>query len=227
MRPARLRLKRANGWFAAGREMEQALFLLSDGTFRLYVWICLHADRSTGSLDADPAQLARVLGKSADEIVRDLAELARLEVCRIVGAHIVIQDRFWPYERFCSDADTAQAGYVSTIKHEFLRHACVRASFTAADEKLALEWQRRGISVKSVERAILLGVARKYTALLNHDTATPITTLEYFAGIITELDQTPVAATYWPYVERKVQRLEGEYRQRNHGTLRPPATETK
>jgi hypothetical protein len=32
-------------------EVADALALLSDTAFRLYVWLCLHADRSRGVLD--------------------------------------------------------------------------------------------------------------------------------------------------------------------------------
>jgi hypothetical protein len=214
MRTGRLRLKRANGWFAAGLEIEQALFLLSDSAFRLFVWICLRANRSTGTLQTEHAQIARVLHKSPDEIGRDLEELTHLQVCRVAGDQIVIQDRFWPYERACTDMETAQPAYVSAIKRAFLRHACVRSSFTAADEKLARDWQQRGISHQLIEHAILLGVARKYTALLNGGAATPITALEYFAGIIAELDKAPANETYCTYLKRKVQMLEAEYRKR-------------
>ena len=39
----RLILKQPTGWFAAGREFAQALTLLSDGAFKLYVYICLNS----------------------------------------------------------------------------------------------------------------------------------------------------------------------------------------
>ena len=42
----RFPLKRPTGWFAAGREVACALQLLSDGTFKLFVWLCLNAERS-------------------------------------------------------------------------------------------------------------------------------------------------------------------------------------
>ena len=41
MSPPRLQLKQPTGWFAAGREFAQALTLLSDGAFKLYVHLCL------------------------------------------------------------------------------------------------------------------------------------------------------------------------------------------
>jgi hypothetical protein len=43
-----LRLKHPTGWFAAGREVSRALPLLSDGAFKLYIHLCLTAERSTG-----------------------------------------------------------------------------------------------------------------------------------------------------------------------------------
>ena len=46
-----LRLKHASGWFAAGREVAEALTLLSDAAFKLFLWLCLHADRSRGATD--------------------------------------------------------------------------------------------------------------------------------------------------------------------------------
>ena len=53
------------------------------------------------------------------------------------------------------------------VRELFLAPACVQASFSAADEKLALGLYRRGVSMEQITRAILLGCARKYVAMLN------------------------------------------------------------
>jgi hypothetical protein len=50
------------GWFAAGREVAQALSLLSDGAFKLFMWVCLNADRGLGAIRIEPGEIARVLG---------------------------------------------------------------------------------------------------------------------------------------------------------------------
>jgi hypothetical protein len=50
-----MKLKHSHGWFAAGPEVARALQCLSDGGFRLYLYLCLqarnaqilHAHRST------------------------------------------------------------------------------------------------------------------------------------------------------------------------------------
>jgi hypothetical protein len=213
-----MQLKSATGWFAAGREVEQALLLLSDSAFRVFMWICLRAQRSTGSLHVNAAQLARVLGKTPGDIVRDLEALVRMQMCEIADDQIVIQDRFWPYQRQSANTD-AGSTYVAAIKRAFLGQACVVSTFTAADEKLARDWERRGIPVETVERAILLGVARKYTACLNHRAGAPITSLEYFAGILTEIQDLPASSDYWSYLAQKVQKLQAAYRGRRQSAL--------
>ena len=221
----RMRLKSTNGWFAAGREVEEALWLLSDSAFRLFVWICLRADRSSGSLRSDPTKLARTLRRTREQMVHDLEELAHHRVCRLEGDRVQIQDRFWPYERHCADRDATRSSYIAAIQNAFLRSACVTSVFTAADEKLAQHWQQRGITLATVERAILLGTARKYTAWLNHGTGSPITSLEYFAGILSEVEHATTSSDYWEYLARKVQKLEAEFRRRPQANS--PLTETK
>ena len=77
-----LRLKHPTGWFAAGREVSRALPLLSDGAFRLYLHLCITAERSTGQVQADHADLAKALGKSRRSMVVYLEELQRQGVCK-------------------------------------------------------------------------------------------------------------------------------------------------
>ena len=83
---APLALKRPRGFFAAGREIEQALELLSDGAFKLFVYACLHAERRSGRLRFRIADAARRLGKSSQSITSDLEELQRQGVCRLQAA---------------------------------------------------------------------------------------------------------------------------------------------
>ena len=103
-------LKRPAGFFAAGREVDEALTLLSDGAFKLVVYLCLHADRGTGRLRFRLADLARRLGKSPRSITSYLSELQRHDVCAVqaaVNQHyagvIEIRDRFWPYHKQSTD----------------------------------------------------------------------------------------------------------------------------
>ena len=81
MSTARLTLKQPTGWFAAGREVAQALAVLSDGAFKLYIHLCLQADRHTARARIELTDLARVLRKTPALIEADLGELDRSGVC--------------------------------------------------------------------------------------------------------------------------------------------------
>ena len=102
MTPAtHLHLKRPTGWFAAGREIQQALTLLSDASFKLFVWLCLHAERGRGSLTASPKQLAAALHKTEPELQSALDELFQQVLAWggvITGEHGIglAKKRWWP-----------------------------------------------------------------------------------------------------------------------------------
>lgn len=208
-----LRLKQPSGWFAAGREVAQALSLLSDGAFKLFLWICLNADRGLGAIRIDPAEVARVLTQTETQLVENLHELVLKKVCQRTDAGAIrITDRFWPYER----APTAQeqetpTAYVSQLKRLFLARRCVRSGFTAADEDCATQLYHRGLSLQDAERAILLGSLRKYVALINHGQGTPITTLRYFTALFEEV-KSGIPPGYWTHVARRVEQVEQQWR---------------
>ena len=74
------RCKAGGGFFAAGKEFERALEALGDGAFKVYAWVCLHADRASGRVAFERAGLARRLGKSRSSLGRHLRELVRAGV---------------------------------------------------------------------------------------------------------------------------------------------------
>ena len=101
-------------------------------------------------------------------------------------------------------AGNPQTDFVRQAREAFLKRACVRSTFTAADEKLALNLCQRGVSLEQLRWAIWLGCARKYMAMLNGQTRVPITSLAYFATLIDEVSQPDTSASYWEYVRGKV-----------------------
>jgi hypothetical protein len=220
MNATRLILKQPAGWFAAGREFAQALTLLSDGAFKLYVYTCLRADRHTGRLGATLNELARALGRASEVIALDLAELEGRAVCcltRDVNSHPVLEvcDRFWPYQRQpTSDrVRKPETEFVRKVRGLFLAPACVQASFAAADEKIVADLHRRGVSLEQVRRAILLGCARKYVAMINSGVRAPITSLQYFSAIIDEVVGSAIPESYWEPLRHKVARMEQQWQQ--------------
>lgn len=218
------RLKQPTGWFAAGHEVDDALSLLSDGAFRLFMWLCLHANRSRGSIRASASGLTRTLGRGEEQIAAALDELVRKHVCILyIDGVIEIADRFWPYQRICDSVPvTDLAGYIGEVKSLFLQRRCVRSMFTAADQQLAAELHRMGVPIIDVERAILLGCLRKYAAMLNNGGGTPITSLRYFRNLLNEAGEN-ISPDYWSYVAWKIRMFE----QRWNGFGNRPAGETK
>jgi len=224
MSAPRLILKQPTGWFAAGREFAQAIPLLSDGAFKLYVYVCLRADRRTGCLRATVDELAQATARAPTVIAMNMAELDDQAICcvsRGVGPifTLEIRDRFWPYQRQPESERPLgpETQFVDKVRGLFLAPACVQASFSAADEKLALQMYRRGVSIEQTTRAILLGCARKYVAMLNAGVRTPITSLQYFADIIEEVGQSAIPESYWDPLRAKLARMEQKWLQ-THAT---------
>lgn len=211
-----LTLKRPAGFFAAGREVEQALALLSDGAFKLFLYICLHAERRTGRLRFRQADLARRLGKSPRSITTYLKELQSQGVCEVETAAnqhqagwIEVVDRFWPYHKQTVEPPAgAQAAYIEQVRQLFLSRPCIQGTFAAADERLAAQWRQRNVSFDQIRRAYLLGCARKYVALLNQPTAPLISSLRYFTTLLAEASQLSVSPSYWQYLAAQVDQLE-------------------
>jgi hypothetical protein len=208
-------LKQPTGWFAAGREVSEALALLSDGAFKLYIYLCLAADRHTGRAVMAPVEWARTLRKDLVSIERHFGELQVHGICDRQTDHVEICDRFWPYQKrlVAAPAPHTQAEFLRQVRTAFLAPACVRSAFTAADEKLAVNLSRRGTTLEQLCRAIWLGCARKYMAMLNGQTRLPITSLAYFASLIDEVNRPDIPIGYWEHVRRKMQEMEKRWLQ--------------
>jgi len=207
----RLVLKHPTGWFAAGREVAEALALLPDPAFRLYMYLCLNADRHTGEFVVDPVDLARTLRRERLTIVGHLDELVSHGVCHRWASVVEICDRFWPYQKRQTDRpDDRQLEYVRSVREAFLEPA---STFTPADEKLAVDLYRRGVPLEALQRAIRLGCARKYIAMLNGQPPAPIASLGYFTALLEEVARAPVTKIYWEHVRRKVETLERQWQQ--------------
>lgn len=238
----RLRLKRSTGWFAAGQEVAAALLLLSDAAFKLYVFLCLNVDRHSARMVWQPMELANLLERDCQSVTDALEELCRREVClrhpdgdgriAIDRLSVEICDRFWPYEKPpVEEFGIDQNSYVQQVRQMLLRPACVRATFSGADERLAAILYRRGVTLVHLQRAIWLGCARKYVALLNggENAPMPVTSLNYFSALVHEVAETSVGEDYWKHLQRKVIQLERMWLDRTPaaGDPKDEMTETK
>ncbi len=212
------RLKHAAGFFAAGLEMHRALALLSDGAFKLFVHCALSASRQTGQYLTSHQELARATGKSVRSITTYLEELVRQKVCRVEPGRnqhhpglIEIEDDFWPYQKAQARAiSNPESEYLERIRNLFLAHPIVRSSFGEADHHLAGALYRRGVPLEQAERALVLGLARKYVSCFNDPKAAPITSLHYFLPVLREVQEVRVSEDYWTYTAQRL----GQLRQR-------------
>jgi len=218
MSAPRLILKQPTGWFAAGREFAQAMMLVSDASFKLYVHVCLSANRHTGCLVTSRIELARAVKHSPESVATSLTELEDYGVCAVAGngnanLALEISDLFWPYQKQPNPGCPrgAEAEFVEKVRALFLAPACVQASFSAADEKIAIQLHRRGVQLEQMARAILLGSARKYVSMLNAGVRAPITSLQYFADVIDEVIRSPIPESYWEPLRAKVTRMEKQW----------------
>jgi len=235
----RLRLKRPTGWFAAGREMATALPILSDAAFKLYVFLCLNVDRYSARRVWAAQELANLLHCSLPRVTDSLQELCRREVCirhpdadgRIAPDRLSIEicDRFWPYEkRLLEEFGIDQSRYVQRVRQMLSATACARVNFSAADERLAGVLYQRGVTLVHLQRAIWLGCARKYVALLNapESAAMLITSLSYFSALVDEVADTPAGEDYWKHLQNRLAQMEGMWLSRA-GHAANPSRERK
>jgi hypothetical protein len=213
----RITLKNPTGWFAAGREFARALTLLSDGAFKVYVHLCLMADRSSGRLNVDHGGLATALGKSRRSIVKYVEELRGHGICTTreavnqhTGGEIEICDGFWPYVK-CNRAEEVGndvAAYVEAVRRLLAARKCVNQVFNPADGQLATQMFREQVELLDIERGILLGCARRYVALLNGTAAGRISGLRYFSSAIEEVRALQISDGYWGHLAARVGKFE-------------------
>jgi hypothetical protein len=212
-----LMLKHDTAWFAAGIEVEKAMQILSDGAFKLYLFLCLEARRDQGRIEISQTELAKRLNKGTQTIRHHLRELEQSAICRLSGfapvpysrGQIEITDDYWPYHRSpVVPPDPAAHEFIARIRCLLEARACVRLSFSTADEILARQWQAKGLALEQIHQAIILGCARKYVAWRNHQSQTPIASLRYFEPLLEEIQQSAISPDYFEYVQSRLDRIE-------------------
>jgi hypothetical protein len=214
--PTPLKLKNPKGWFAAGEEVRKAATLLTDGAFKIFVYICLQAHRNTGTLETSQTELARNLHKSQGSVRNHLRELQDTGVCRVQMTQsrhakgiIEITPEYWPYDQESDEPPREEeTAYVAAVKKLFSARACVRPSFSVADERLARGWFERGIPLEQIEQTILVACSRKYIAWRNGQCKTPINSLRYFESTLEEIRGQKIDPEYLSFIRFRMQRVE-------------------
>jgi hypothetical protein len=224
-------LKHPQGWFAAGAEVEKALTTLSDGAFKLFIYLCLNARRDTATLETTQTELARNLKKGGAAIRHYLREMEASGVCRshfsrspACRGRVEVTEAYWPYRKAEPEKpDDGAEVFVAALKKLLQARACVQTVFSTADEILARHWFQRGLPIQRLEYAILLGCARKYAAWRNNPRQGPIRSLRYFESVLEELNQQEFAPDYWAYLRSRLERMEKLWNQGHPQATTEPA----
>jgi hypothetical protein len=193
--------------------------LLSDGAFKLYLFLCLCADRSTARLEIDQGSIAKSLRKSRRSVIVYFEELVERGVCKVrfaANQHtrgvVQICDAFWPYVIAASAENTESAeNYIKRIRTILETRRCVRLTFAPADEKLARSLFSDHVPIEDVEHAFLLGCTRKYVSWLNGQASGPIASFGYFRFVVDEVAQMDTSPDYWRYISESLDKCESAW----------------
>ncbi len=211
----KLRLKKATGWFPAGDGFLKAMVVLPDGPFKLFVFLCLNADRQTAIYQSSYHRLATGIGKSRHTVEAYVAELKAKGICTIltsripyVGSIIRIADEYWPFVATGDGPGSRGAEpYVDSVRKLFIALGCTTGRFGSSDEQLAADLERKGIPIEVIEDAMLVGACRKYVSWLNSGSTAPIASLHYFEAILEEVIERPFPPGYREYMRQQVEKL--------------------
>jgi hypothetical protein len=213
MTASKLRLKHSTGWFAAGEGFRNALRLLSDSGFKLFSHLSLQACRITGCVQTTVDDLAVALNKSRETVENAIDELRQKRVCSVRSSIkepsttvFLIGDEYWPYEREL-DIEMEFGDYVAAIRESFLALECMAKKFGAGDIRKAMEFEKCGISLETVQDALITGACRKLTSWLDGRMSAPIGSLAYFEDIVLEMDCHPLPPGYRDYLTMQVKKL--------------------
>lgn len=226
----RLRLKKPNGWFPAGENFLQAMTQLSGGAFKLFVFLCLNADRQTAAYTVSQRSLASAIGKSKPATEEYIAELKTKGFCSVrpsripyVGTSFRINEKYWPYQSANNGAvEEDSNGYVNAVRDLFLGLGCTSGRFGPPEAGQTRNLEKRGISLRELEDAMIVGACRKYVSWLSNGPSDPIASLHYFEALIGEIRERPFPPGYRDYLRMEVKKLSEQWervREQNHQPL--------
>src|SRR6266536_677195 len=190
--------------------------LLSDGAFRLYMFLCLRADRSSGRLEIDQTSVAKSLAKSRRSVIVYFEELKQRGVCEVKFAAnqhtrgvVQICDAFWPYVIPVPEENAKSADhYIKRSRTLLETRRCVRLTFAPTDEKLVRSLFSDHVPIEDIEHAFLLGCTRKYVSWLNGKASGPIASFGYFRTLVDEVAQMDTSPDYWRYIGESLEKYE-------------------
>jgi hypothetical protein len=207
--------------FAGDKSLYKALRLLSDGSFKLFVYLLLNADRQTGCVQTGFNDLASKLNRSNQHIADSIDELRRKGVCSVYPADdsfspmlVSICSQYWPHEREPDNRSESEK-YVAVVREKFLALECTSGTFGRNDIRIAKCFCDHGIPLETVQDALLTGACRKIASCLDGRMLEPIGSLAYFEKIVTEIQSHPLPPGYRDYLSMQLEKLALIFRQQS------------
>jgi hypothetical protein len=205
--------------FAGGKSLNKALRLLSDGSFKLFVYLLLNADCQTGCMQTALDDLARALKRSNQHIVDSIGELCRKGVCSVRPADaaypamlVSLCGQYWPYDREPHNKSESDK-YIAAVRESFLALECASGTFGKNDKRIAQNFYEQKIPLETVQDALLTGACRKLASCLDGRMIEPIASLAYFERIVTEIQSHPLPPGYRDYLSIQLEKLALIFRQ--------------
>lgn len=107
--------------------------------------------------------------------------------------------------------------YVAKVLQWFVELPETPGRSRQPDLARAAELHSRGVTLETVESALLLGSLRRLDRPPDYPPLQPIRSLAYFLPVVEELIETPVAAGYLEYLRHKMRIHGGQKRVRKCG----------
>jgi hypothetical protein len=102
--------------------------------------------------------------------------------------------------------DPATADYVRRVLDAYRRTPGTTGQVRAADRRLALDLNARGVSLGTVQDALLVASARRFCRATPTSLPSPARSLAYFVPTVDELLREPIADGHRRYLADRLQR---------------------
>ena len=98
--------------------------------------------------------------------------------------------------------------YVTTVLTMYTMLPETPIRVRPADRKLAECWYREGVTIQTVESALLLGQIRRLGRPAAYQKLAPVRSLYYFVPLIGEVIKNPLPDGYLEYIKSKLRKLD-------------------
>jgi len=101
--------------------------------------------------------------------------------------------------------------YIKQLLELYCRTPGTLGRVRREDRRLAVELHDRGVSLRTIEEALMLAAARRSLRAPNASPLAPVRSLAYFVPIMEELIATPLPEGYGDYLKHKLRKIQSAH----------------